>query len=102
MKPKPIAEIVSRLYSAGNKNTELASTILDDLSIVGVDESDFDEKDDIISDANEWRKSRDEQLAEYDRCLECGTTLGRGTCEACRQDRADRMIERDIDETRGK
>jgi hypothetical protein len=93
IKPQAIAAIISELYSAGDSRPILASRVLDRLSVAGVDESDFGDKDDILSDAREYRSGL---------CLECGTRLGNGTCEACKQDVRDRTTERDIDEARGK
>jgi hypothetical protein len=103
MNEKLIADLISELYSKLDKDSEYACGVLGKMRVCGLDpDLLLDEHDDIISDANEYRKARDTQLAEYDRCLECGTTLGHGTCEACRQDREERQVERDIDEARGK
>jgi hypothetical protein len=89
MKPSEVADIVSALYSASPKNPELAAATLDKLAAIGVDEDDFDSKDDIMSDANEWRET----------CPLCGEKLGTNAfCERCNQDAADSAVERAIDE----
>jgi hypothetical protein len=93
MKPREIADIISVLYSASPKNPELAAKTLDKLSAIGVDEDDFDSKDDIVSDADEWRTS----------CPLCGEKRGSNAfCERCNQDAADSAVEREIDEMKGK
>jgi hypothetical protein len=55
IKPKEIAKIVSDWYSELEKDAKLAAKILDKLAEAGVEEYNFDDTDDIISDANEYR-----------------------------------------------
>jgi hypothetical protein len=87
MKEKLIADLISELYSKLDKNPAYAVSILKRMFEAGIDpDLVLDSTDDIVSDAKEYATPIDP-----DRCLECGTTLGRGTCEACRQDRKDRQ-----------